>query len=139
MRNIALLMEYGLERPRTVDEVLRRIAEVSAECGKKHGLPYAVDVLVDNGRLEEDPSSAERMSVGVGDGEWMLFFYPGDGSSLGSLGNRDAAGTIWFEFGDWTEMSRKYLIPKERALAAIKTWLETGKLGNELQWTMELF
>ena len=94
-------------------------------------MPYAVD-LVREGE--------GRLSIGLGNNEWMLFYYSEDGEVvLNSLGNEEAEGTVLFYFGDHTELSRKYLIPSSDALEVVRTWFEDGILSNAIKWTEEIF
>ena len=80
-----------------------------------------------------------RLSVGLGDDEWMLFYTSEDREVLNSVGNRHADGSVVYFFGDHTLLSRKYFVPKDKALSVIETWFHTGELNRAVNWTTELF
>jgi hypothetical protein len=108
--------------------LLTRIQELGRKYSARLGASYAVDVIQPNG---------DRLHVGIGNGQWILSFTPGDDrcGCLTSLGDERATGTVVFWFGGWTEMSRKYLVPRDAALQAVREWVERGTLSNAINWT----
>jgi hypothetical protein len=119
------------ERPASWQELEQRLAEIAKEYRLVLNMPYSVDLEGDNGRL----------SVGLGDKDWILFYYPADDTKpvLNSFGDEKATGTSVFYFGQWTELSNKYLIPRSKAIEAIKLWCEAGILSSDIKWTSEIF
>lgn len=139
MKTFVILLDGIKESVAGAREVIDKVQAIGNEYRLKYNMPYGIDILVDNEQSRLDPSSVERMVVGVGDGEWMLFHFSDDGAQMASLGNENATGTIMFNFGDWSEMSRKYLVKKEDALRALHVWLKSGRLGNEIRWTSSIY
>lgn len=130
------------EVPATFLEVKHRMEELRDRYTARIGMPFSVDLIKDNGKLHEDPSTAERMSVGIGNGQWILFYFPGEVGQrpqLISLGDKTANGTVEFFFGDATELSTKYLIPREKAWEVVRLWFEDGVLSDAIEWTEELY
>ncbi len=145
----AVVLTYGgtskgdFEEPVESFEVLaRRLDEIALEYRSLLGIPFSVDLIRDNGMLRKDPSQCERLSVGLGNGLWVLFYLPVDeekGSAKNSLGDPNAKGSVTFFFGDHTLISRKHLVPKQQAVEAIRQWLETGRIDGGMRWTSETF
>lgn len=119
------------ETPASFSELQQRLLTIRDQYRAVLNIPYAVDLVREG---------TGRLSVGLGDDEWMLFFYSEDGDVvLNSLGNDAAEGTVVFYFGDHTELSRKYLIPFQDALDVIKVWFEEGVLSDIIKWTEEIY
>lgn len=115
-----------VERPRDATELLDRLAFLAAKYRPICGIPYAVDLVREEGRL----------AVGMADDSWVLSFFPADGGSArNSLGNPAATGGTAFYFGDHTEMSNKYLIPRALAIDAVRQWCADGSLSAAVVWT----
>jgi hypothetical protein len=131
--------EGPVERLTDADQIVRRLQDIAADRRVSVGVPYGLDLLRDNGACLDDPTLVERLSIGVGNGDWLLGYYAGDGTFLNALGDENASGIVTFNFGEWTEFSRKYLIPKEAALTAIRAWIQTGELTDAVRWTAELY
>jgi hypothetical protein len=128
----------GFQEPCSdADYIISRIEQIAARQRELHGIPVAVELIRADAPIA-DLSSTESMSIGIGDGEWILFYYPGDGSEHGSVGDDSAVGNTTFYFGDWTSLSRRYLVPKRAAIEAVRNWIETGEVGGSLRWTTEL-
>jgi hypothetical protein len=131
------LLQYGdagagvsTERPKSFDELKQRLSQLGNEYRTKLDIPYSVDLVIE-GR--------GRLSIGLGDGEWMLFYTSEDGDMLSSVGDRNADGSVIFFFGDHTLLSRRYLVSKDQALSVIETWFEKGEISHAIDWTRELF
>ncbi len=115
------------------EDLCRRMEQLSLEYRALLHIPFSVD-LVREGE--------GRMSVGLGEEQWMLFYTSEDGDVRNSLGDMKATGTTVFFFGDYTdytELPNKYLVPAEKALEAVKFWFEEDKLSNDINWTTEIF
>jgi hypothetical protein len=127
------------EKPSSYVTLVQRLDELIREYNPRVGIPFSVDLMKDNGYLAIDPSTAERLSVGLGDGEWILLYFPGEtgGKFQASLGDPDAEGKVAFFFGDWTELSRKHLVPRQQALEVVRVWFEEGVLSSVIEWSDE--
>src|SRR5438034_1002750 len=90
----------GMERHAAWPALLARIEELRVEYSAYHGIPFSVDLAKDNGLLAQDPSTAERLSVGLGNGQWIICYFPGEkgGANLYSLGDPEAKGSVIFYF-----------------------------------------
>lgn len=92
--------------------------------------PFAVDVVIDE---------IGRMSIGL-DEDTVLCYKSADlETQLTALGDLTAEGNVTFYFGDYSVMSRKYLIPYELALDVLEHWTETGELSGKVIWTDKLY
>jgi Immunity protein Imm1 len=133
-----VLLRYGdvgrgefEERPATFAELERRLEEIRNEYNRLLKMPYSVDLI---------RGGIGILSVGLGDGYWILAYHPeAEEQSLTSLGDESADGDVLFFFGDHTLLSRKYLVPRESALSAVRTWFEEGKIGQDVRWTSKLY
>jgi Immunity protein Imm1 len=112
--------------------LLQALESLSARYEPVVHIPYAVDLVSDG---------AGRLSVGMGPEGWMLTYQPEDpdGLAANAVGDRSATGNTSFFFGDHTLVSRKYLVPKPRALHALREWWEFGRLDPALEWSNEIF
>ena len=143
-----IVLTYGFpgkgaadERPSTFRALVERLNELRDEFSPIAGCSFSVDLVKDNGSLCTAPEYAERLSVGLGNGEWMICYNPGldQGSFLYSLGDEQLEGTVPFFFGQWSELSRKYLISKDDALEAVRVWYEEGVLTDAIRWTTNIY
>lgn len=133
-----VLLVYGdvgkgefTENPTSFVELKERLEDIKNEYNRLLGIPYSVD-LVREGK--------GRLSVGLGDAEWMIFYYSEDGETvLNSLGDENLEGTVMFYFGDQTELSKKYLIPVVDAIEVIRAWFEKGEISNSIKWTEKIY
>ena len=92
--------------------------------------PFTVDVVIDE---------IGRMSIGL-DKNTVLCYKSADlETQLTALGDLSAEGNVSFYFGDYSVMSRKYLIPYEIALDVLEHWTETGELSGKVMWTDKLY
>ena len=112
------------------EELCRRMEQINLEYQALVGVPFSVDLVREG---------AGRLSVGLGENRWMLFYTSEDGEVLNSLGDREATGTTIFFFGDHTELSHKYLVPADKGLEGVKLCFEEGRLSNGINWTEEIF
>jgi len=129
------------ERPLTFSALVQRLNEIRDRYSPMAGCPFSVDLVKDNGSLSTAPEYAERLSIGLGNGEWMIVYNPGldQGPFLYSLGDEHLEGTVPFFYGQWSELSRKYLIPKDDALEAVRVWFEEGVLSDAIRWTTKIY
>jgi len=117
-----------VQEPVTSFEMLKsRLEEIKQEAKEHIPIYFTVDIVVkDKGCL----------SVGLGENESIVVWYAAtDDLYLTSLGDELATGTKLYYFGDWTELSDKHTISWETALLLMKTWIESGDIGNCINWT----
>jgi hypothetical protein len=79
------------------------------------------------------------MSIGLSVAEFLLMVQRCCRPTCYSLGDVNIDGDAVFYFGDYTAMSRKYLIPTRKALLAIKEWYDFGSLSPDIDWTERLY
>jgi hypothetical protein len=124
-------VEGAIERPDSFAELQSRLGRLSREYEDKLGMSFTVDLVREGGG---------RLSVGLGEHQWMLSYSPeDDGPALNSLGDAGADGHVVFHFGQYTRLSRKYLVPRRSALEAVKAFWEHGALSQAIEWTEEIF
>lgn len=92
--------------------------------------PFAVDVVIDE---------IGRMSIGLDENTVLCYKSADIETQLTALGDLSAEGNVSFYFGDYSVMSRKYLIPYELALDVLEHWTETGKLSEKVIWTDKIY
>lgn len=74
------------------------------------------------------------LTVGFGDGAWLLFF---DGEPFGpsvAVGNRNATGTTRFALPEWSEVKNKYVLTTPIAHEAIGYWMTHGEPARFVGW-----
>ncbi len=121
------------EYPSSITELLDRLECIRTEYGALCGMPFGVDLVRDG---------EGTLVVGLGDDEWLFMFHPVDENNeptTYSLGNEYAEGSASFYLGDAGLMSRKYLIARSDALKVLKSWFETGELGDAVKWTDTIY
>lgn len=92
--------------------------------------PFAVDVVIDD---------IGRISIGLDENTVLCYKSVDLETQLTALGDLSAEGNVTFYFGDYSVMSRKYLIPYELASDVLEHWTETGELSGKVIWTDKLF
>jgi Immunity protein Imm1 len=115
--------------PHSYEEMVSTMEALARKYEPICGIPYSVDVVGPTGRL----------SVGLGSEQWMLTASLNDGTVMNSLGDESAEGETSFYFGDHTLLSRKYLVPRELALKAVREWWEHGSLSPCILWTDRIY
>lgn len=92
--------------------------------------PFAVDVVI---------NEIGRMSVGLDENTVLCYKSADMETQLTALGDPNAEGNVTFYFGDYSVMSKKYLIPYELALDILEHWTENGELSGKVVWTDKLY
>jgi hypothetical protein len=116
--------------PTDEDDLVQKIDALAKKYEPIVRMNYSVD-LVREGE--------GRLSVGIGQNEWMLSSFSDDGTAQNSLGNVRAKGVAHFYFGDATAIPRKFLVPRSKAVDAVRTWWRTGELDQRIRWTDQHF
>ena len=118
-----------VQEPVVSFEMLKsRLEEIKKDAKERIPIPFSVDIVIkDRGCL----------SVGLGENESIVVWYSDtDDLYLTSLGDEQATGTKLYYFGDWTELADKHTISWKSALLIIKVWIETGEIGDLINWTV---
>lgn len=92
--------------------------------------PFAVDAVIDE---------IGRISIGLDENTVLCYKSADMETQLTALGNLSAEGNATFYFGDYSVMSRKYLIPYQLALDVLEHWTETGELSGKVIWTDKIY
>ena len=92
--------------------------------------PFSVDVVIDE---------IGRISIAL-DETTMLCYKSADLEfQLTAIGDLAAEGYATVYFGDYSIMSKKYLISYNLALDILDFWINTGKLSDQVSWTDKIF
>ncbi len=114
----------------SLDELLSKLNEIRRTASTFTEIIFSADVAVEG---------AGRISVGL-DQKCILTYTSEDlGETLTSLGDEAAQGETIYYFGDYTSMSNKYIIPFDKAVEVLETWINSGKLSGSIKWTDKLF
>lgn len=92
--------------------------------------PFAVDVVIDD---------IGKMSIGLDENTVLCYKSADLETQLTVLGDQSAEENATFYFGDYSVMSRKYLIPYQLALDVLEHWTETGELSGKVIWTDKIY
>jgi len=92
--------------------------------------PFSVDIVLDD---------IGFMSIGLADSTILCYKSWDFEEQLTAVGDLFEDGNITFYFGDYSLMSKKYLIPYSVALGVLEAWIATGELSDKVEWTHELF
>ncbi|MDE6728593.1 MAG: hypothetical protein K2J80_11750 [Oscillospiraceae bacterium] len=107
-----------------------QLRTIKSETADIFTAPFAVDVVIDE---------IGRMSIGLDENTVLCYKSADLETQLTALGDLSAEGNVTFYFGDYSVMSRKYLIPYELALDVLEHWTETGELSGKVMWTDKLY
>ena len=137
-RVVHLVFSDPLSQEETREEISdsahleRRLGEVRDHFGSRLDHAIGVDLT------DEDRS----LSVGLGEEFWALIQSTNDYDEFEqwcSLGDGDAEGSVVYYMPQWTDIPRKWLVPRSLGLEAVKEWYETGKLSSAIEWTDESY
>lgn len=110
-----------------LQEQLKKIKEKTFDIFKA---PFSVDIVI---------NEIGRMSIGL-DEDTVLCYKSSDLElQLTALGDLFAEGNATFYFGDYSLISKKYLIPYELALDILNYWINTGNLSDKVIWTDQIY
>ena len=111
----------------SLQEQLQKINEETCDIFKS---PFSVDVIIEE---------IGRISIGLAEDTVLCYKSSDLETQLTALGDLLAEGNVSFYFGDYSLISKKYLIPYELALDVLKYWISTGNLSDKVIWTDELY
>lgn len=92
--------------------------------------PFGVDVVIDE---------TGRMSIGLDENTVLCYKSTNLETQLTALGDLNAEGGAVFYFGDYSILSKKYLIPYRLALDVLEHWIETGELSGRVKWADKIY
>jgi hypothetical protein len=115
------------EEVTSADQLLRRLQELQEEYRPEKD--EGVSVYLEN-------SAGDVVQLGLGSNEWVVITHRSGGECFVSLGDEEAEGYKPFLFPEWTELSRKHLIPSGIAREVVRRWFETGTFGDAIKWTV---
>lgn len=107
-----------------------QLQSIKGETAALFTAPFAVDAVI---------NEIGRMSIGLDENTVLCYKSADLETQLTSLGDPNAEGNVTFYFGDYSAMSKKYLIPYELALDVLEYWTETGELSGKVVWTNKLY
>lgn len=113
-----------------VASLREQLQSVKSETADLFTAPFAVDAVI---------NEIGRMSIGLDKNTVLCYKSADSETQLTALGDLTAEGNVTFYFGDYSLMSRKYLIPYELALDVLEHWTETGELSGKVMWTDKLY
>lgn len=112
------------ERIETFSQLTQRLDELKGSRTDQ----YSVGVHLRN-------SSGDCFAIGLADEGWLLIFDDHTHSNMRySLGDVQAVGNVEYVFEQWESLPKRYLVPPETALLALRTWMETDKLSASIRW-----
>jgi hypothetical protein len=113
-----------VEHINTVDQLLKRLYDIQAS--------RASDLFIG---VNVNDTSNNGLAIGLADDKWAVLFGDAGATELFySLGDADAEGDVELRFEQWEVLPRKYFIPVEKAITAIRIWFTTGALSRDIQW-----
>ena len=65
---------------------------------------------------------------------WILIVHTSTGECRVTTSNKATSETCAFLFPEWTELSKRHLIPKATARKVLVHWLETGEPSSLVHW-----
>ncbi|MCL2059328.1 MAG: hypothetical protein FWH01_09785 [Oscillospiraceae bacterium] len=107
-----------------------QLLKIKEDTAEMFSAPFSVDVQVE---------AIGFMSIGLADDTILCYKSWDLENQLTSVRDLSANGNISFYFGDYTLMSKKYLISYDLALDVLNDWILTGELNDKVLWTAQLF
>lgn len=114
---------------------------------RKGALSSELDALLDNlhSKCEHcrpmlvavESSNGDTLTIGVGSELSVLSFVPGSGEPpyLSSVGDRQEQGVkVFYYMGEWTEIPKRKLIPYALARQAMRSFVDSGRLTDDIRW-----
>lgn len=114
----------------STDELVARLQEIALEAIPVIDGIFSADVVVED---------FGRISVGLNQRCILTYTSEDFEETLTSLGDETSQGDTVYYFGDYTSMSNKYIIPYDCAIEALKIFVTTGRLSENINWTDKLF
>ena len=114
----------------STDELAARLQEIALEAIPVIDGIFSADVVVEG---------FGRVSVGLNQKCILTYTSEDFEKTLTSFGDETRQGDTVYYFGDYTLMSNKYIIPYDCAIEALKFFITTGRLSENIRWTDKLF
>jgi hypothetical protein len=119
--------EIGCERQgHSITELDALLDDLHAKCESTQPILVAVKSI-----------NGDTLTIGLGNGLSLLSFIPHNAEPpyLSSSGNRQAQGmSIFYYMGEWTEIPKRKLIPLAVARQAMRSFIATSTLPDDLIW-----
>ena len=130
-------IEYCIDGYNLVEEEIdsfcqleKRLQEVKNEAAAIINGIFTADIVV---------TGIGRISVALD--EKCILTYTSDNleDMQTSLGDEFAQGEAVYYFGDYSNMSNKYVISYKEALAVLEEWVRLGTISNKIKWTKIIY
>jgi hypothetical protein len=117
----------------SANDALTRIQEIEHEFPSKEGEHVTVYI---------EDSEGDKLHVGLAGALWMITHIrrvsEHELEYQYALGDKKATGSVAFLFPEWTDVSRKRLIPRSKGEEAVRDWIDNGTLPRSIEWTYDL-
>ena len=108
----------------------KRLQEIKNEAAAIIKGIFSVDIVVEgNGRI----------SVALDDNCVLTYTSDDLEDVQTSLGDESAQGETLYYFGDYSNVSNKYIISYAKALNVLNQWVQYGTISNQISWTKNLY
>lgn len=111
------------------DSLKAQLQKIKKETEEIFTAPFSVDIVIEG---------KGRMSIGLDDNTVLCYKSEDLEIQLTAIGNASAEGYVTIYFGDYSILSKKYLITYNLALEVLRDWINTGELSDKVKWTDEL-
>jgi hypothetical protein len=112
------------------DTLTVQLQDIRQQSADLFSVPFSVDIVVEQ---------KGTLSIGLADSTILCYTSADYKDMRTAVGDRSAEGEAVFYFGDYSVLSKKYLIPYDLALKVLAHWCMTGTLSEEVEWTYEIF
>lgn len=130
-------LEYCIDGYNLIEEKIdsfillrKRLQEIKNEASSIIKGIFSVDIVVEG---------KGRMSVALDDNCILTYTSVDLEDMQTSLGDESAPGETVYYFGDYSNMSNKYVIPYNKALDVLDQWVQYGTISNQIRWTKNLY
>jgi len=110
-------------------ELKKQLETIREKSSNVYSSPVSADIVIED---------VGRICIGLNDPSIITYVSADLERQMSAVGDRSVAGEVTFYCGDYSLMSRKYLLPYALALDVVKYFLESGKLSGEVEWTYEI-
>jgi len=115
--------EWQGSSPAELDAILD---DLHTKCDRNQPILAAVESI-----------NGDTLTIGLGSELSLLSFVQGNGKPpyLSSVGNCHEDGvSVFYYMGEWTEIPKRRLIPLPLARQAMRSFIVTGKIPNNVNW-----
>ena len=126
-------LEYCIDGYNLIDEKIysfaeleKRLQEIKKEAESIIKGIFSADIVV---------AGVGRISVALDENCILTYTSEDLENTLTSLGDESAQGETLYYFGDYSEMSNKYIIPYQEAQKVLEQWVQYGIISDKIKWT----